>query len=100
MATFTDVDTNQINNTAQGIRQHIESMKGIRNALESSVISRLIPCWQGEAKDLFTHQFTSYCASLKTLIDSYEELNRDLISAETAYRGANDQVTGEIRKLG
>ena len=100
MATFTNVDTEQIRQTSQRIRQNIENMKRIRNTLESNVPNRLIPCWQGEAKDLFFQQFTNFSVSLRTLIESYEALNSDLEAAGGAYQQANEVVTGQVNRLG
>jgi len=99
MATFTEVDTDQIRQTAQSIQQDIDSLKNIRNALDSDVLSRLAPWWQGEAKDMFTQQFTSYSMSLKALVDEYELMNKELEKAGTEYRAANDQVTAQINRL-
>jgi WXG100 family type VII secretion target len=99
MATFTEVDTEQIRQTSQGIRQNIENMKRIRNTLDSNVPSRLVTCWQGEAKDLFFRQFTTFSAALKTLIDGYEALNNDLEAAGGAYQQANEMVTGQVNQL-
>ena len=99
MATFTDVDTEQIRRATQDIRQNITILKRVRNELDSSVLSRLVSCWQGEAKDLFTQQFIAYCASLKILVEEYETLGIDLELAEGAYRQANEQITRQINQL-
>jgi WXG100 family type VII secretion target len=99
MATFTDVDTEQIRQTSQGIRQNIENMKRIRNTLDGNVPSRLIPCWQGQAKDLFSRQFTAFSASLGALIEGYEALNTDLEAAGGAYQQANEAVNGQVNRL-
>ena len=99
MATFTDVDTEQIRLAAQNIKQNIESIKRIGNELESNVPGRLVPCWQGEAKDLFIQQFTAYNTSLKSLIGEYEALNNDLEAADRDYRQANEQVSGQLNKM-
>jgi WXG100 family type VII secretion target len=99
MATFTNVDTEQIRQTSQEIRQNIENIKRIRNVLDGNVTSRLAPCWQGEAKDLFSQQYTAFSASLRTLIESYEALNNDLQAAGGAYQQANELVTGKVSQL-
>jgi len=99
MATFTDVDTEQLRQTSQGIRQNIENIKRIRNTLDGNVPDRLATCWQGEAKDLFSRQFTIFTASLKTLIEGYEALNSDLESTGRTYQQANELVTGQVNQL-
>jgi WXG100 family type VII secretion target len=99
MATFTDVETNQIRQTAQSIQQNIANMRRIRNTLDSNVLSRLTTCWQGEARDSFFRQFASFNTSLRALIDEYEALNNSLQSAESIYQQANNQVIGQINKI-
>ena len=99
MATFTDVETNQIRQAAQSIQQNITNMRRIRNTLDSNVLSRLTTCWQGEARDSFFRQFASYNTSLRALIDEYEALSNSLQAADEAYRQANNLVTGQISRL-
>jgi len=99
MATFTDVETNRIRQTVQSIQQNIANMRRIRNTLDSNVLSSLTTCWQGEAKDSFFRQFTSFSTSLRTLIDEYEALNINLQDAEEIYQQANNQVADQINRL-
>jgi WXG100 family type VII secretion target len=99
MATFTDVDTDQVRIAAQGIRQNIDAMKKTGGALNSRVLNELVTCWQGEAKDCFSQQFTSFCASLMKLLEEYEALLNDLEAADSDYRLANDRITSHISQL-
>jgi len=99
MATFTDVDTVEIRSAAQSIQQNIDAMRKLGSALNDRVISELVTCWQGEAKDLFVQQFTSFNALFARLIEDYEALNDDLESADGAYTQANEQITGCIKTL-
>ena len=99
MATFTDVDTEVIKQAAQVIRQNIDEINGIKTGLDSNVLSKLVPCWQGEAMDLFSQQFALFSESLKTLVEGYEALYSDLEAAGGVYRQANEQVTGQVSNL-
>ena len=99
MATYTDVDTDQVRQTAQAISQSIESMKRIINALDNNIMSSLATCWQDDAKDLFSQQFSSFIASFRQLVGEYEALNNELEAAEGTYRQANGLVVSNINKL-
>jgi len=81
------------------MRQEIDSMRDIWNMLNNNVLGTLETCWQGEAKDLFSQQFSSFSVSLKKLIDGYDELNSELQAAGNVYQGANDMVLTTINKM-
>ena len=99
MATFTDVQTVQLEQAAASIRQNISAMRGARDALSQQVLSRLTPHWQGEAKDLFFQQFSAFNASLNKLVADYETLNQQLEASAAAYGQANSMVMGTINRL-
>jgi len=99
MATFTDVDTDEIRVTAQGIRRNIDEMKKLESALYDHVISELMTCWQGEAKELFIQQFSSFNTSFTQLMGDHEALNDELEAAGGAYAQANEQITGHVNRL-
>ena len=99
MATFTDVDIEQIRLAAQDISRNIDTMKRLGNTLESRVLNELATSWQGESKDLFVQQFTSFNLSLKRLLEEYEALNNDLESAGGDYQNANSRITDFVNQL-
>lgn len=99
MATFTNVDTNQIGETLQSIRQNVDTLSRISNTLENSVLSRLAPYWEGEAKNLFFRQFPSFNNSLRKLVEGYENLYIELEAAQIDYSRANDSVMSQVDLL-
>ena len=99
MATFTDVQTVQLEQAAASIRQNISAIRGVRDALSQNVLSRLTPHWQGEAKDLFFQQFTALNVSLGKLVAEHEALNQQLEASAAAYNQADAMSMGTINRL-
>ena len=99
MATFTDVQTSQIEQAAASIRQNIGTIRGIQNALSQNVLSKLAPHWQGEAKELFFQQFTALNASLDKLLREHEALNQQLEASAAVYNQADSMVMSAINRL-
>jgi WXG100 family type VII secretion target len=98
-ATYTDVDTTQIEQAVLRIRQSVDSIKGVRDALKTQVLGKLSTAWQGEAKELFFAQYTEFFISFDRLAAGYEVLNAELKSEGMDYQAADDFAMAVSNKL-
>jgi WXG100 family type VII secretion target len=99
MATFTDVQAQQIKQVASAINQTIDTLRDIQNSLGTNVVSRLSPCWDGEAGELFFRQFNGFNASLQKLVNDYGALNETLATCGRTYQQADNLVITAVNRL-
>ena len=97
-ATYTDVDMDQIAREVSNIHVSIESIVGVRDMLRE-VLPGLDTCWQGEAKEVFSKQFTEFIAAFTELAKGYESLNEELDKAGSSYKSAYQAVKDIIGRL-
>jgi WXG100 family type VII secretion target len=99
MGTFTDVEIGQLEQAFNNIHQNINNIQSVYNVLNTDVLNKLVPHWQGEAQQLFFQQFTAYLTSLNQLINNYEILNNQLKIGASQYTQANTLVVQNINRM-
>ena len=88
----TDTDSEQISDAAVSIDSCISGLQSICKTADNSVMPKLIPCWQGQAKDSFEEKFILFILELTNLTAGYDELNEQLKKAAAAYAKADESV--------
>ena len=98
MNNFFEVDTVQLNNSAEALREKLAALRIQFSAMSQSV-AELSGLWEGTAKQAFQVQFDKdyadfedYCKSVSELIDSLETASREYDSCEDKVRAAVDAV--------